>query len=379
MDFELRNLERQASDGDLEAKELLYHRYRRLGASHLGKLCAMLAAEITARSQGRNRGCFPLLSFDWKDADLEPDGCTGIRGISCSPTNIQVTVSGHKTFAPDEEGLNDDGYLAALYDTFTDITMGYEGDWTGDEWQSSYTNTIKVEYQPELSDTVIYLIEQAETDLMQYKEDMTNAHEAFYAVEFSTPTDAGVCEICGAECEYQSDSPILCGGDECLNPPTPSRRNPDNEIRRLERMAQMDPSDSEIAGRLEAARQRAGKISCQHCGETVAADDGCEVAACRYKRRVDYYLDGVNYFSPGVARNCAGCATEDMDADDYEELEAGGEPFFSHYPCEICSSSLGGDRHPAHGFLENEDEIQHFDICTDCFNYFHFGETPEDY
>jgi hypothetical protein len=66
-----------------------------------------------------------------------------------------------------------------------------------------------------------------------------------------------------------------------------------------------------------------------------------------------------------------------MDDYDYEEMEPGGEPSSSHYPCEICNSPLAGERYPAHGFLD--DDMQHFDICIDCFSYFHFGDTPEDY
>jgi hypothetical protein len=153
------------------------------------------------------------------------------------------------------------------------------------------------------------------------------------------------------------------------------RRNPDNEIKRLERMAYADPGDSEIAGRLERARRRAGIVPCEHCGEIIATDCECDAPACRYIQHVAFYLEGVEHFEPGLARGCAMCGTENMDQFDYEELE--GEPYFTNYPCEVCNSHLGGDRYPAHGFFD--DEMQHFNICTDCFNYFHFGDTPEDY
>lgn len=54
------------------------------------------------------------------------------------------------------------------------------------------------------------------------------------------------------------------------------------------------------------------------------------------------------------------------------------EPNFSWSPCDLCQTSLGGDRHIAHGLDENYDEI-HLEICTDCLMYISNGELPEDW
>ena len=37
-----------------------------------------LTKALVSLNEGRNLDCWPLGSFGWKDADLEPSGCTGI-------------------------------------------------------------------------------------------------------------------------------------------------------------------------------------------------------------------------------------------------------------------------------------------------------------
>ena len=154
----------------------------------------------------------------------------------------------------------------------------------------------------------------------------------------------------------------------------PIRRNPDNEIRRLERALSADPSDSEIIGKLERARRRAGIITCEHCGQMIASGCECDTSACRYIRRVAHYLDGVEHFSTGLASNCDSCGTQDIDELDEEMVD---ESSFSSYPCEVCDSGLGGSRHAAHGYID--EEMSHFSICEDCLFYINYGTTPEDY
>lgn len=43
---------------------------------------------------------------------------------------------------------------------------------------------------------------------------------------------------------------------------------------------------------------------------------------------------------------------------------------FSRYPCELCDSSLAGERMPAHAVdVDDDHKIYHFDVCVDCYYY----------
>jgi len=74
--------------------------------------------------------------------------------------------------------------------------------------------------------------------------------------------------------------------------------------------------------------------------------------------------DEFEILSPGARPGCTECGLEDCNPDDIERIQLAEEPGFSWSPCDLCGSSLGGDRHPAHGVIG--DEIFHLDICTDC-------------
>lgn len=52
------------------------------------------------------------------------------------------------------------------------------------------------------------------------------------------------------------------------------------------------------------------------------------------------------------------------------------EGSFSPSSCELCGSRLGGDRYPAHG-VNDDGEIIHYDICSDCLFYLANGELPD--
>jgi len=49
---------------------------------------------------------------------------------------------------------------------------------------------------------------------------------------------------------------------------------------------------------------------------------------------------------------------------EYNE-EVGDEGEFSWQPCELCHSTLGGQRYAAHA-LDSNDELIHLEICVDC-------------
>ena len=88
-------------------------------------------------------------------------------------------------------------------------------------------------------------------------------------------------------------------------------------------------------------------------------------------------LAGVEAFSVGACPGCEKCGLEDLRScdDDPERCELADEPEFSWQPCDSCGSTLGGDRHPAHGLIDNE--LAHFKICIDCALYYANGELPD--
>jgi len=83
-----------------------------------------------------------------------------------------------------------------------------------------------------------------------------------------------------------------------------------------------------------------------------------------YKNRVERGLKGIEFVSSGFNSRCNECKNNGSSEDNTES-------FFSWYRCESCSSSLGGDRYPAHGIISGE--LIHLDICIDCYYYLVYG------
>jgi hypothetical protein len=81
--------------------------------------------------------------------------------------------------------------------------------------------------------------------------------------------------------------------------------------------------------------------------------------------------DDLDFVSTGICPGCAECASnlgiavEDL-ASQWESGEIDEESHFSWSPCEDCGSTLGGDRHVAHG-RDSNGELCHFEVCYDCF------------
>lgn len=65
---------------------------------------------------------------------------------------------------------------------------------------------------------------------------------------------------------------------------------------------------------------------------------------------------------------CDTCGFEEGEEDIYDG------PHFSWSSCDSCGSGLGGDRHAAHGVIN--DDIFHFDVCTNCVHFHANGELP---
>lgn len=83
----------------------------------------------------------------------------------------------------------------------------------------------------------------------------------------------------------------------------------------------------------------------------------------KFSDAVEAGLEGLDFVSPGIIEDCKECP--DID-----------ESHFSWSPCDCCGSSLGGDRHAAHGRDKNG-ELVHLDICVDCLMFIANGDEPE--
>jgi len=104
-----------------------------------------------------------------------------------------------------------------------------------------------------------------------------------------------------------------------------------------------------------------------------------------YIERVETNLKGIRFFSVGACPGCSTCFehAEDPENPTESDYDAASESYFSW--CESCGSSLGGDRHPAHGVIADSDEqarqddhpIEHFAVCTDCLMFHANGDLPE--
>lgn len=99
-----------------------------------------------------------------------------------------------------------------------------------------------------------------------------------------------------------------------------------------------------------------------------------------YEATVARYLRGLEAVSTGA---CAGC--EECGIPEGEENYA-SEPFFSWTPCEICGSSLGGNREYWHavipatrqkGCVHENGAMVHGQCCEDCVCYLNYGRLDD--
>jgi len=135
----------------------------------------------------------------------------------------------------------------------------------------------------------------------------------------------------------------------------------------------------------------------------------------KYTESVDHYLRGIEHVSTGSCPGCAECGLDTVPCEDCDGtgtiedeqgewkdcLSCGGdgtipwepgmdvsdqvlqsteEGSFSWSECDACGSTLGGDRHPAHGLLPKDGiprGMIHLDVCSDCLCYLANGDEPE--
>ncbi len=115
-----------------------------------------ITTELNKLNQGRNTDCFPVIGFGWKDADLTPDGCTGIKEVvGVSKNTVVLKIGGHKTVVSGDclQGLDwgtgwTDKEFYKLCDNFNEVATEIvcdcplEGDWSGDDWSLYYENEL---------------------------------------------------------------------------------------------------------------------------------------------------------------------------------------------------------------------------------------------
>ena len=81
------------------------------------------------------------------------------------------------------------------------------------------------------------------------------------------------------------------------------------------------------------------------------------------KQQYDAYTQAVETFFKQEQINCLS--------------SSGGESFFSHRPCECCSRPLAGDRYEASGFNPQSNEVQAYEVCSDCLYYSEYGQLDD--
>ena len=94
----------------------------------------------------------------------------------------------------------------------------------------------------------------------------------------------------------------------------------------------------------------------------------------RYERRLLASTGRLTFVSTGPAGTCPDCNPDGVDVDEFHERDH--EPFFSWRPCEVCGSSLGGDREPVHGF-DDRGRLVHLTACVDCVYYLEYGRLDD--
>jgi len=108
--------------------------------------------DLGAACGNKNASCFPLGSFGWKDADLTPSGCTGIKSVwGADEGKVVIEIGGHKTdcdgsglpYAKDVTDLHKESYDEASRMLVSGA--GYDAEWTGDDWSLSFSDKVRVD------------------------------------------------------------------------------------------------------------------------------------------------------------------------------------------------------------------------------------------
>lgn len=148
-----------------------------------------LLEALAERASGRNEDCWPVCDFGGKDADLDPEGCTGIkRLVNVSDETVVLQVGGHKTLGdPTYESEfdlseDDDHYYSTMAHE-TVAGAGFAGEWPGDDWTLTTSETVSVPWVRGPGGDIDYeatadaVVTAAEDSLASYREEMRMADE----------------------------------------------------------------------------------------------------------------------------------------------------------------------------------------------------------
>jgi hypothetical protein len=143
------------------------------------------------KESNKNERCWPIYSFGWKDADLDPEGCTGIKKITTiNDKYVELEIGGHKTlcdptyeFEFELSEMDEEAYSESAFSIVCDID--YEGYWSGDDWSVYFTDVIRVEWVgfddeliPKYDEMVEKIKEVAWENIKPFSEQTSDASKA---------------------------------------------------------------------------------------------------------------------------------------------------------------------------------------------------------
>ncbi len=109
---------------------------------------------------------------------------------------------------------------------------------------------------------------------------------------------------------------------------------------------------------------------------------GCQLAT-PYLDALAENTDSLCHINPGPASSCHVCRSNyDLAESDSGWEELSDEGGFGKTPCDLCDSSLAGNRFDFHGFAsvlfdKGDREPIHLSGCVDCLHYFANGTEPQ--
>ncbi|MDA8140747.1 MAG: hypothetical protein M0036_19035 [Desulfobacteraceae bacterium] len=142
--------------------------------------------EVTLCRVPSSSGCWGLCSFGGKDADLDPEGCTGISKIAkIDDQSVAVVVGGHKSVGDPTYELefeltpeDDESYSAIAHELV--CGCGYSGYWSGDDWSLTVEQSVDVPWVLDgrgafdIDETAKAVVEAARAALLPYEKEVNN-------------------------------------------------------------------------------------------------------------------------------------------------------------------------------------------------------------
>lgn len=160
--------------------------------AEFGERAAKLEVALKDLDQGKRSDAYPLVHFGWKDADLDPEGSTGIEAIvKVTEDDVTLRIGGHKSYGCDgPENLESDQAIETYREIAQEIiSADYLGECSYadyDGWGFSFNEELTVEWQ--CNDTDIDYTKTAEMVIEKTKEAVKPMEEtwAFIAKALDT-------------------------------------------------------------------------------------------------------------------------------------------------------------------------------------------------